>query len=109
MPRTVRTSPRRRCAADGCSQPITDVSRGRPRHYCSNACRQRAYRQRVATERAATSDDTAIRQRLQLAEAQIERCAQLVQEHAFQQAMIRSATTRDIYRQLYDTLGLDQG
>ncbi|WP_242907727.1 MerR family transcriptional regulator [Actinomadura terrae] len=35
-----------RCAA--CAKPVTRASRGRPRKYCSRACRQRAYRARSA-------------------------------------------------------------
>lgn len=33
-------------ACPGCRGPVTRVSRGRPRTYCSGACRQRAYRAR---------------------------------------------------------------
>ncbi|MFE0177546.1 MerR family transcriptional regulator [Streptomyces sp. NPDC059002] len=40
----------------GCREPVTRSSRGRPRTYCSRACRQRAYRARAAlcNRRAAT-------------------------------------------------------
>ncbi len=38
--------PRRRCAARPCSQLVTATSTGRPARYCSQACRQRAYRNR---------------------------------------------------------------
>ncbi|WP_449343248.1 XF1762 family protein [Streptomyces silvisoli] len=40
---------RRRCSAPACRRPITPTATGRPARYCSHACRQRAYRQRLTT------------------------------------------------------------
>jgi phage N-6-adenine-methyltransferase len=37
---------RRICAAPGCAEPLERCSAGRPRRYCSPACRQRSYRKR---------------------------------------------------------------
>lgn len=37
---------RRLCAAPGCREPLERCGTGRPRRYCSDACRQHAYRNR---------------------------------------------------------------
>ncbi|WP_199552787.1 CGNR zinc finger domain-containing protein [Streptomyces sp. N35] len=39
------------CAAQGCKRSVTQPVRGRPRRYCSPACRVRAHRSRKVTER----------------------------------------------------------
>jgi AcrR family transcriptional regulator len=39
-----------------CGRPVVSSTRGRPRRYCSHACRERAYRMRVAAGAEAGSD-----------------------------------------------------
>jgi hypothetical protein len=44
------TDGHRRCAAPGCTTPITPAPTGRPARFCSDACRARAHRyQRTTT------------------------------------------------------------
>lgn len=47
---------RGRCTARGCRTPIVQPDTGRPRRYCSDACRARAYRARERRPAYARSD-----------------------------------------------------
>jgi phage N-6-adenine-methyltransferase len=44
------TGSTRKCAAPGCTEPVAQNATGRPRLYCSAACRQRAARRRNRTK-----------------------------------------------------------
>lgn len=46
----------KRCARPGCRQLVAVAQTGRPRRYCSDACRQRSYRKRRRRSPLFTSD-----------------------------------------------------
>ncbi|GAA2688856.1 MULTISPECIES: hypothetical protein [Actinosynnema] len=68
-PRRARREDARHCA--WCGRPLPDQGRvGRPRRYCAQPCRQRAYERRAAVQRGGLPEDAVVLSAAELADLQ---------------------------------------
>lgn len=69
LPGTGRTRHARHCG--WCGRPLPDATGiGRPRRYCGQSCRQRAYERRAAVQRGGLPEDTVVLSAHELADLQ---------------------------------------